>query len=108
MHALIRASRLRGASTLGISSTGPGDAFDKRFCRNELAGLSIEHVEKPVLRRLHDDLAHPAADVQFRKHERLGGVVIPVLSGCRLKVPHQLTVACSERQYAGEVQIVAS
>src|ERR1700691_2719547 len=61
---VIRGCGLDWPSAPGIDSGGPGNSIDKRFRGKELAGLAIDHVEESVLRRLHDDLARDAADVQ--------------------------------------------
>src|SRR5437016_14275306 len=93
---------------LGVNPGGPCDCIDEGLCRNELACLAVQDVEKAVFRGLHDHFARAAIDRQIRQNQGLRGVVVPVVSWRWLKVPHQLTIACAERQYGGEVQIVAS
>src|SRR5271156_2648966 len=68
LQAVIRGWRFDRPSVPGIDSAGPGDTPDELLRGKELAGLAIEHVEKSVLRRLHDDLACCAADLQIREH----------------------------------------
>src|ERR1700691_2360461 len=68
LQAVIRGWRFDGPSVLGVDSAGPGNTPDELFRGKELAGLAIEHVEKSVLRRLHDDLAHCAAELQVCEH----------------------------------------
>ncbi len=68
IQAVVRGERFDRTSALGIDSGGPSDFVDKGFCRNELAGLTVESVEESVLRRLHDDLAGAAVDRQIREH----------------------------------------
>src|SRR5204863_4368644 len=93
---------------LGVNPGGPCDCIDEGLCRNELASLAVEDVEKAVFRGLHDDFASTAIDRQIRQNQGLCGVVVPVLPWRSLKVPHHLTIASPECQYGREVQILAS
>src|ERR1041384_2531375 len=65
LPAIVSARRFLWSPGFRIDTGGPSDAIDERFCGDELAGLAIEHVEEPVLRSLHDDLARTAADRQI-------------------------------------------
>src|SRR6516165_1665339 len=106
--ALVGARRFLWTPSPRINSRSPGDPVDERFRRDELSSLAIQHIEESVLRRLHDDLARYAVDPQIREHQRLRGVVVPVVSRRYLIVPNELAVIRSQRHYGCEVQIVAA
>ncbi len=79
---LVAVARLLGfdrATGFQVNALRPGD-LRVRLRREQLAGESIEHVEKAVLRRLHDDFARPAADVELRERHLLDGRVIPLIA----------------------------
>ena len=75
---------------------------------DERAVGPVEHVEEAVLRRLHDDLAHVAADLEVGEDHVLRRRVVPRLAGRRLVVPDQRPVVRIERDDGGEEQVVAA
>src|SRR5262245_13996249 len=77
--------RLHGPSRLRIESGGPRDAGYKRRSGDELAGLPVEDIEKPVLVRLHDHFAGSPADIQVSLHQWLRSIVVPAIAGRRLE-----------------------
>src|SRR5579871_1430021 len=87
LPAIIGARRFLWSPSFGIDTGGPGDTLHERSCGDKLAGSTIEHIEETVFRGLHNDLARTAADLQIRKHQRLRGVVIPIISGRNLIMP---------------------
>ena len=90
-----------------IDVAGPGDG-DELLGRDQFACAAVEDVEEAVLRRLHEDLAYPAADRQLGEHDRLGGGVVPGVAGRRLVVPDVLAGIGAERDDRRQEQVVAA
>src|SRR5256885_8474165 len=59
--------------------------------------ISVEHIEEPVLVRLHDHFARSAIDLQIRQGHLLHAVVVPLVSGNHLIVPLQFADRKSTR-----------
>src|SRR5437660_6511677 len=62
-------------SALWIEAIRPRDVH-VRCPRDELAGGAIEHVEEPVLRRLHEDLAGPSIDGDDRGKKQIDALAV--------------------------------
>ena len=101
------AGELDRAAGREVDVTGPGDG-DELLGRDQFAGAAVEHVEEAVLRRLHEDLAHLAADRQLGEHDRLCGRVVPGVAGRRLVVPDVLAGVGAERDDRRQEQVVAA
>ena len=69
-----------------IDAAGPGHRCEI-LGRDELSGLAVEDVEEPVLVGLHQHLPPRPLDGQICQDQLLDGVKIPLLAGCRLKMP---------------------
>ena len=54
----------------------------------QLAGFPVEHIEKTVLRRLHDDFALAPVDLELGQNHVLDGGKIPGVTRYGLVVPH--------------------
>ena len=80
--------------------------FDERLGGDEFAGRAVEHVEEAVLGCLGNDLAHPPIDVQIQQHELLHIVEVPVVVGCRLVEPLELTRVQIDREDRAGIKIV--
>ena len=76
--------------------------------RQQLAGLTVEHVEEPVLRGLHQNFAKPAADLEIGKNDVLGRGIVPRITRCGLIVPHQLAGLRAHGENRREIKIVAA
>ena len=76
--------------------------------RYETAVGTVQHVEEAVLRRLHDDLAQRAVDLDVGEDHVLGSRVVPSFAGRGLVVPNQGAVIRVEGDDGGEVQVVAA
>jgi hypothetical protein len=68
LQTIVSARRFLRAPCSRIDTRGPSDAIDERFCRDELAGLAIKHIEETILRGLHDDSARCPSDGEIREH----------------------------------------
>ncbi len=76
--------------------------------REQLARDAVEHVEESVLRRLHDDLARAAIDLQVRENHRLRRGVVPLVAGRFLVMPDVFAGVGIHRDDRCEEQIVAA
>jgi hypothetical protein len=70
------AREFEGAAGLRLDSAGPRDPCNERRGGEELAGLTVKHVEEAVLVRLKHDPARLTFERQIGLDERLRGVVI--------------------------------
>src|SRR5215471_12906731 len=68
----------------------PGHALYVFLAGDELSGNAIQHVEEAVFRRMQQDLAIFAVNVQVRQDNVLGSREIPGLARCLLKIPDHL------------------
>src|SRR5262249_46972535 len=87
------------------------DALRPRHCgiglsRYECTGHAIKNVVKPVLVRLHDDLARAPVDEQVRENESLHAVEIPRVAGSVLVVPLEFAGVGFHGEYRAHVKIV--
>ena len=57
------------------------------FGRNEVPVCSVQHVEKAVFRRLHDDLSRLVVNFDISQNHMLGCGVVPGVPGCGLIMP---------------------
>jgi hypothetical protein len=80
-----------------VDALGPRHR-DVRLGGDQLAIRAVEDVEEAILRRLHDDLAHHAAEVDLGQHQVLHRGVVPVVTGRSLEVPDQLSRIGAHRQ----------
>ncbi|MFO1265419.1 MAG: hypothetical protein U1F67_00610, partial [Rubrivivax sp.] len=76
--------------------------------RQQLAGGAVEDVEEPVLRRLHQHLAHAPADLEVGEDHLHRRRVVPALARHLLVVPGERTVLDVHRDDRGEKEIVAA
>ncbi len=81
---------------------------DVGFGGDELAGLAVEDVEKAVLGRLHDDLAHLAIDCQVGEDHVLRRGVIPGIAGRGLVMPGVFARVRVDGQDRRQEQVVAA
>jgi hypothetical protein len=96
----------RAASRL-IDALGP--VHERKITgRQQLASRAIEHVVIAVLRRLHQHLARPAAQVQIRQDHLLGTVVVPAIARRGLVVPSQLAAIGMDGDDGRRVQVIAA
>ena len=102
-----RARELDRPAAGQVDVAGPGHG-DELLGRDQFAGAAVEHVEEPVLRRLHEDLAHLAADGQLGEHDRLRGGVVPGVAGRRLVMPDVLAGVGPERHDGRQEEVVAA
>ena len=73
---------------------------------DEFAVRAIDHVEVPILIRLHDDFTIAIVDPNIRKQKVLNRVVVPFIARRALVVPLQLTGVCVDGKNGGNVEIV--
>ena len=91
---------------VGIDTFGPID-LRIRARRNELARCGIQLIEKSVLVRLHQHAALLPFDRKRGEHQRLRGVVIPIVSWRSLISPHLFAGIAAQRDDGSDVEIVA-
>ena len=104
---VVRAGNLHGPSGLQVDVRRPVHRHI-RIGGQQLAGGAIQHVEEPVLRRLHDHLARATADREVGQHHRLHRGVVPGVARHRLVMPDQLAVVGIDGQDRRQVQVVAT
>ena len=75
-------------SPVFVDVRGPGH-FREGLGGNERAVGAVDDKEEAVLRRLHQDFARYAFDLEIREDDGLGGGVVPGVARCRLVVPDQ-------------------
>ena len=86
---------------------GPVDVGD-RLGGDEFPRLTVDHEEEAVLRRLHQDLAEPAPDLEVGEHDVLRRGVVPGLGRGRLVVPDELARVGAQGEDRGEIEVVAA
>ena len=91
---------------LRIDAARPGDRREV-LGGDQLSGLAVENVEKPILVRLHQDLAIDAIDREVRQDQLLNRVVIPLLAGRGLVVPDIVAGVGIDRHDRRQEPIVA-
>ena len=108
-HALLRRIQRVGVNigTAGFWIDSGSPAHLRHLGRgDEFAVGAIDHVEVPVLVRLHDDLTIAIVDPNIRKQKVLNRVVVPLIARGALVVPLQLTGVCVNSDNGGDVEIV--
>ena len=103
---ITRIRRLDRTAGLEIDMRRPVDVVLIFVGRDQLARLAVDDIEEAVLRRLHDDLAVLAVDLQLGKHQRLRGGVVPCLAGSRLVVPDIFAGLGLDREDGRQEQVV--
>ena len=100
-----RAAHLTGLwnldRTAGLVEPGRPRDLGEGGAGDVLSRLSIQDVEEAVFRRLHDDLAVAAFDLQVGQHKGLRGRVVPVVARRGLEVPDELSVVGAESEDGG-------
>ena len=91
---------------LQVDAARPGDRREV-VGRNQFAGLAVQDVKEPILVGLHQNLAFRSVDREVGEDQILNGVVVPLLSGCRLVVPDVGAGIGIERDDRRQEQIVA-
>ena len=81
---------------------------DEILCRDELAVGAVDHEEEAVLRRVQDDLARRAVDIDVGKDHRLGRGVVPVIARRLLIMPDIFAGVGVQRDDRGEIEVVAA
>jgi hypothetical protein len=74
----------------------------------EFSGRTIEHVEEAVLRRLHNDFAQTAIDLEIGQDHMLNRGVVPGVARHRLIVPHVIAGIGSHGDDRSQEQVVAT
>ena len=78
------------------------------FGRDQPAVRAVDHVEKPVLGRMHQGLNRAAVDLEVGQHDIHVGVVIPGLPGRGLVMPQVVARVRVERHHRAQEQVVAA
>ena len=104
---ITRVGCLDGATRLEVDMSRPVHRYNI-FGRNQLTRGAVDHIEEAVLRRLHNDLAVAAVDLEIGEHHVLHGRVIPGIAGDCLVVPRVLARVGVERNDGRQKQVVAT
>ena len=104
---IARIDCLHGAPGRGVDTACPTDRHII-FCRDQLAGFTIKHIEETVFGRLHGHFANPSTDFKVRKNDVLCRGVVPGLSGRRLVMPHVVTRLGLQCNDGRDKQVIAT
>src|SRR5262249_54421660 len=80
---------------------------DDRLRRKQLACRGVQYIEVAVLRRLHDDVAILAVDLQVRHRDLLNSSVVPRIPLDLLVVPDVLAGLGFQRDDGRQEQVIA-
>src|ERR1022692_2499302 len=89
-----------------VQATGPIHVRE-RLAEEELAGGTVEDVEKSVAVTPIHQLARAAVPVGVHQHGDLRGVIVVTIVGSELKIPFQFSGVRIERHNAVGIEIVA-
>ena len=79
-----------------------------RIGTQQFAGFAIQHIKEAVFRRLHDDLAVFAVNLNIGQHHVLYGRIIPSVTGRGLVVPFLTTGVRVQCNDGGQEEVVTA
>ena len=90
-----------------VDTVGPVHLADL-LGRDQLAAVTVDHIEEAVLRRLHQDIARLAIDGDRRERDLLRAIVIPAVIGIDLIMPDVLAGIGVQRDDRGGIEVVTA